>query len=1471
MGILHGRTLGRKDRTARPGRRWWQRVFRAVVVSLLAAAGAYVTLPWWAPTGLIRDWVVAEMSRQMGASVRMGSLSLSWSDGIEVRDLVIESPAPFDKGPMVLVERLRMDFSPVDMFLRKKVAWMELERPWLHGQFDANGNANFTVLSKLQFEAEPDRISARQAMVTLKLPQDDRRIGFKVSDAQFVRGQVQWLGRVTASADLQQTGERAPVGLHAAAGSGEDDVAVAATFNFANIDLEQLWLPRLLNLPLKKLSGRCGGSLKLRVNREGIVDHFDTKLVIRRLDAQPRDGPQLPVIDEAGLNIQATWDPLSERIEIHQGSSVRLPGVELAGCGVISAGEGFHAVLLLDANGVVYPDRLAALFPELARLPEGLEFDGPLKIESLHFALDPNSRGGAGPRVHLSLSADGSEGTVRQGRRILKPADRKLTLQLAAVLDQGAWTLDVNKGSRLCLGDNTFAATGRISDFRRLRDRWAEPGHARSLREVLEDLCQLECKGAWELRELDSLRDLHPDLAEALKDVRLRGALGGSWSVSRTTRTRVDAVLNLPARTALSVTDRFVKPENEPMGIVAAGTIDPASPGFKELSLDVMAGAARFSVGNGHVHFEPQSAGLAIEAHGEFDANSVEALAQWFPALSPLKGKARGSLRGEFSWKHDRGVQRGDLTTDLKDLEIAWEDALWKPLGQEGALEAGLVCDPGAPGDRRCQVGLRWRCKEAELSADVLLPGLFGPEGLSRGRLDANANVADARWLTVSCPALGSRLKDADLSGPVTISASGTWQGRRWDGEVAWDAGDLEYVTDRPVRFAKRPGVPLAGRFRGWVEDRGPDGLAVELRSGSLQLAKCRAEVSGRAVLDRLDTAQAGAPRRAPRLREFQGKLDAAISLDESLARALSDLGDLARDHGLVGEVRASGEAIFDGNCVRLKSHLDAGDLAVANFIPPSLRDANGQYALGKRRIGPFLKPKGVPAEVDVEMEAAKDLSRFAVGNLRVRAGGVSLLAGGVVVAKLNERGLPVEPVVQSGHVAVSCPKVEEIAPLCPQVAQYRPAGGLFADLEWKGEDGGRIPYVTFHAEQLAGRYRGKEVLLDGEMTLQDVRPQKAVVDANGVKQQTVEFLIDGIRTGGLEFRAGRNHGWLVAQVGGLQEDPNGSFHLLAEYLDTGDLADWLADPNEPARSAGAPAEKDDRRIQDEAGSFIGRLRDWLSGANLAGRVSIGHIRAFDSSVGECYDIQCLEANAIVSRGAIRLHCDASVYGGIYRRDLQLNLADAKPSLISLTEIQDVAGTRNVQPQLARYFPGNTVSGSFSRSEKVAMPLRDVVANFIDSRWPVRAIGSATTVAIDGVVEGRAAPKFVTTFFPGLNLTKFKYNKMTGFAKYAADGSAENEMIFSGQAYDMYMEGRTGADGTGQYEIGLVLLGTMVSPQVHVDLKQGRIPILKFRGRIEGGKIRDESVSYLWPHETAFVIFLKNNPVYRIWVAAQKR
>jgi hypothetical protein len=111
---------------------------------------------------------------------------------------------------------------------------------------------------------------------------------------------------------------------------------------------------------------------------------------------------------------------------------------------------------------------------------------------------------------------------------------------------------------------------------------------------------------------------------------------------------------------------------------------------------------------------------------------------------------------------------------------------------------------------------------------------------------------------------------------------------------------------------------------------------------------------------------------------------------------------------------------------------------------------------------------------------------------------------------------------------------------------------------------------------------------------------------------------------------------------------------------------------------------------------------------------------------------------------------------------------------------------------------------------------------------------------------------------------------MTGFAELQADGTTVNDMVFSGQSYDIYIEGTTDRDNIGRYEIGLILLGAPQTAEWNHAYRLGRIPLLKFKARIEGGQMHDEKVTFVYPNESLFVIFLKNNLFYRLWIEANK-
>ena len=144
------------------------------------------------------------------------------------------------------------------------------------------------------------------------------------------------------------------------------------------------------------------------------------------------------------------------------------------------------------------------------------------------------------------------------------------------------------------------------------------------------------------------------------------------------------------------------------------------------------------------------------------------------------------------------------------------------------------------------------------------------------------------------------------------------------------------------------------------------------------------------------------------------------------------------------------------------------------------------------------------------------------------------------------------------------------------------------------------------------------------------------------------------------------------------------------------------------------------------------------------------------------------------------------------------------------------------------------------------------------------------TVAIDGWAEGQAAPAFITRIFPGLKMTKNEYEKMTAFTVHKADGTTVNDTVLNGPVYDTYMDGMTDADHIGHYEIGVILLSAPQTPEWNHTYRQGRVPILNFKARIQYGRLHDVEVAYPWPTESLYTVFLKNNYFYRVWVEQDK-
>ncbi|MCD4699339.1 MAG: hypothetical protein K8R91_02055, partial [Phycisphaerae bacterium] len=341
----------RSRRTKRSGRR---RIFIAGILVFSALGVLYAALPWWAPKRYLAGKLARDLSAELSLPVSVGSLKMSWTEGVTVGDVHIGNGAGFDAGNMVVVDTLRCDFSPLQTLWTGRLKWMEITGARLDVVFSEDGQSNVASLQPLMEMPPPDRMTFRQATATLQFPGHDRLLRLDVADLQYHVGRLENIGRITMSASLVQDGQSAPVTLTASAGEkGKDSPAAAGSFRFTGVDISQLNLPGLLSLPLKRFSGKASGKMDCRFDHAGRIEQFSVELGIENLDAQPMEGPSLPVIEKADLTMTATSDPIYKSIDV-RAFGLHLPGIELTGKGNIHADAlagRWEAVRTLEVSG----------------------------------------------------------------------------------------------------------------------------------------------------------------------------------------------------------------------------------------------------------------------------------------------------------------------------------------------------------------------------------------------------------------------------------------------------------------------------------------------------------------------------------------------------------------------------------------------------------------------------------------------------------------------------------------------------------------------------------------------------------------------------------------------------------------------------------------------------------------------------------------------------------------------------------------------------------------------------------------------------------------------------------------------------------------------------------------------------------------------------------------------------------------
>ncbi|MFW6066279.1 MAG: hypothetical protein ACOC9S_05615, partial [Planctomycetota bacterium] len=823
-----------------------------------------------------------------------------------------------------------------------------------------------------------------------------------------------------------------------------------------------------------------------------------------------------------------------------------------------------------------------------------------------------------------------------------------------------------------------------------------------------------------------------------------------------------------------------------------------------------------------------------------FYAASVEDLLQCFPEDEELEitgafsGRGRASVgpRGMSAW----------LFADFSHASLRVESLAVKPADEACSLSLRLRANE--------PVGGAWNFS-GELRSAWATTAMEGTVRNNRqGEAELSLDVRDAARLAEHLPPLKRAFGGARLSGAAKAEGRLQWLERGPALHLNVDATGLEYRGGNDDCY-KAAGTQARLEAFARASDAG-GGPQLDLERCKLWFGESTASVS--ATLGGNIARALELNRTLNEAVDLDARIEAAVVWDDALRELLPDWDRRTAKYELQGELGLEARIRTNDASLEFDAGLDATELAgkFVEFPGPDIPAELKRLGLSTK---PAVKPAGVTSKLSLSGSAQRDFSRIELRALTADLGGAKISSQ----ATLSRPSKGASYRLNTARAELAIEQTGTVQTFLPCVEPWALDGSLSVRLDYSDRNGGTVEHLTLETDELAGHIGGKDVLLDGEITFESV---------SDIICEMPE--IHAVRSDKLQIEAGKNRAWLILDLENLNSQPTGRADVLCEYADDLDLMQWLLDEDAPAVSDEELSANEASQLQDEARRLVLMARHYLAQADLTLNLRARRMRTFDPRVEEAYVVNNLRLQARAAEGQVQVDLIAGLNGGTYQRELGVDLSESTPTVISRTEMSDVIATESIQPQLALYFPGNTVHGEFNRTEDLTMPLRDMLAQAMDPRYPVRPTGRAKTVTIDGVVVGRAAPKFVTRIFPGLNLARYEYRKMTSFTEFLPDGTAVNDMIFKGPIYDVYIEGTTTADNMGEYEIGLILLSTPQSAEWNHAYRQGRIPILHFNARIEGGELHDTKVWYFWPNETLFTVFLKNNLFYRIWVEARR-
>jgi len=138
-----------------------------VGLTVLLALAAYALLPFWLPTGVIRDKIAQRLQNRLGRKVSIGSLTVGWSGGTVISDVRVLRRREFSPGVLIRIGRIRCPLEPFSI-LRGKIPELRIEDADLFVIVDKDGRTNISDLPAM--DVAIGRILIEQSKLHLFYP-----------------------------------------------------------------------------------------------------------------------------------------------------------------------------------------------------------------------------------------------------------------------------------------------------------------------------------------------------------------------------------------------------------------------------------------------------------------------------------------------------------------------------------------------------------------------------------------------------------------------------------------------------------------------------------------------------------------------------------------------------------------------------------------------------------------------------------------------------------------------------------------------------------------------------------------------------------------------------------------------------------------------------------------------------------------------------------------------------------------------------------------------------------------------------------------------------------------------------------------------------------------------------------------------------------------------------------------------------